>query len=178
MQTASQKATTVYTTEIDNSAKPDVALVIAADTIVLGPAATILEKPKSEADHIAMLTALRNAGSHQVYTAVVVMAPLTSLRDPGYAVESTVEETTVVFDRDVTDDMIRAYVRTREGADKAGGYGLQGLGTLLVERIEGCWDNVVGLPMRATLALMEKVCDQDDRSDAGSDTGSDEGSNA
>ena len=50
-----------------------------------------------------------------------------------------------------------AYVKTREGADKAGGYGIQGMGTLLIERIEGSFDNVVGLPLRATLQMIEKV---------------------
>jgi len=58
--------------------------------------------------------------------------------------------------RKVTDDLILAYVKTREGVDKAGGYGIQGIGTILVEKIEGTWDNVVGLPLRATLQLIEK----------------------
>jgi septum formation protein len=48
-------------------------------------------------------------------------------------------------------------VKTREGVDKAGGYGIQGLGTILVDRIEGSYDNVVGLPLRTTLQLIEKV---------------------
>lgn len=57
----------------------------------------------------------------------------------------------------MTDDLILAYVRTREGADKAGGYGIQGIGSILVDRIEGTFDNVVGLPLRATLKMIEDV---------------------
>lgn len=123
LQTATQKAMTVYTAQIDN---PDgePALVIAADTVVVSLRGQILEKPRSEADHIAMLKGLRDSTSHKVYTAVVVMAPLASARDPGYALESTVEETTVKFAREVSDELILSYVRTREGADKAGGYGV------------------------------------------------------
>jgi septum formation protein len=48
-------------------------------------------------------------------------------------------------------------VKTREGADKAGGYGIQGMGSILVEKIDGTFDNVVGLPLRATLQLIETV---------------------
>lgn len=50
-----------------------------------------------------------------------------------------------------------AYVRTREGADKAGGYGIQGMGSILVDRIEGTFDNVVGLPLRLVVQLIERV---------------------
>ena len=85
------------------------------------------------------------------------MAPLASARDPGYALESHVEETRVRFARDTSEETLLAYVRTREGADKAGGYAVQGVGALLVEGIEGSWDNVVGLPLRATVGLVEKV---------------------
>lgn len=105
-----------------------------------------------------MLKLLRdqNNGWHKVYTAVVVMSPLETLVDPGYATESHVEETLVKFDQSVTDELIVSYVRTREGADKAGGYGIQGVGSILVEKIEGTFDNVVGLPLRATLMCIEK----------------------
>ncbi len=123
LQTASQKAMTVYSSQID-SPEGEPALVIAADTVVVSPRGQILEKPRSETDHIAMLKGLRDSVSHKVYTAVVVMAPLSSARDPGYALESTVEETTVKFGSDISDELILSYVKTREGADKAGGYGV------------------------------------------------------
>lgn len=65
----------------------------------------------------------------------------------------------------VTDELLLAYVRTREGVDKAGGYGIQGMGSILVERIEGTFDNVVGLPLRATLRLIEKIMEPEELSD-------------
>ncbi|KAI4171358.1 MAG: hypothetical protein LQ343_004314 [Gyalolechia ehrenbergii] len=147
LQTATQKAMTVYKAQI-NSPDGEPALVIAADTVVVSPRGQILEKPRSEADHIAMLKGLRDSVSHKVYTAVVVMAPLSSARDPGYAVESTVEETTVKFGKDVSDELILSYI--------------QGIGAILVDRIEGSFDNVVGLPLKPTLALIEKVLQDDE----------------
>ena len=65
----------------------------------------------------------------------------------------------------MSDDLILAYVKTREGADKAGGYGIQGIGSILVEKIDGTFDNVVGLPLRATLQLIEKVLNPEGESD-------------
>lgn len=100
-----------------------------------------------------------------MYTAVVCVAPLKSARDPGYALERAWEETVVKFDKEVTDELLMAYVRTREGADKAGGYGIQGTGAVLVERIEGSFDNVVGLPLRTTLKVIEKVLAKGDDED-------------
>ncbi|THZ64127.1 Maf-domain-containing protein [Aureobasidium pullulans] len=156
LQTAEQKCTTIYRQEID-SEKGEPALVIAADTVVVSPMGDILEKPRSEREHIAVLKGLRNSGWHKVYTAVVCMAPLESAMDPGYALKRHVEETNVKFDSAVSDELILAYVKTREGADKAGGYGIQGMGAILVEKIDGSYDNVVGLPLNATMKLMGKV---------------------
>ncbi|PYH45707.1 nucleotide diphosphatase [Aspergillus saccharolyticus JOP 1030-1] len=171
LATATEKAQAVYRQEIQNEARGEPGLILAADTIIVDTSAgRILEKPRSEADHWAMLRALRDAGHHKVYTAMCAMAPLVSARDPGYALETALEETDVKFDQGVSDEMLLAYVKTREGADKAGGYGLQGLGSILVERIEGSWDNVVGLPLRAALQLMERVvakADDDDRLSGG-----------
>lgn len=136
--------------------------MIAADTVIVTSTGRIVEKPRSEKEHVGMLRMLRDQGAHKCYTAVAALAPREDARAPGYNVETTVEETRVVFDRGVSDGLIEAYVRTREGADKAGGYGLQGLGSVLVEKIEGSWDNVVGLPLRATLAVIETaVLNQD-----------------
>lgn len=162
LQTATNKATHVYSTQIDNTELGEPAIVLAADTVVVSHLGQILEKPRSEADHIGMLKMLRNSGHLRVYTAVVVMAPLKSAREPGFAMESTVEESTVKFGKDISDELLLAYVRTREGADKAGGYGIQGIGAILVDRIEGSFDNVVGLPLRVTLGLIEKVLAQSD----------------
>lgn len=65
----------------------------------------------------------------------------------------------------VTDELILAYVRTRDGADKAGGYGVQTAGSILIERIEGSYDNVIGLPLRPTLKLIEQVMVPEDEED-------------
>lgn len=108
----------------------------------------------------AIMARLRGESSGvwcRVYTGVAVMKPLDSARDPGYALECVVDETGVVFDPNMPDDVIEAYVGTGHGDDKAGGFGIQGLGSILIDRIEGSADNVVGLPLRQTLKLIETV---------------------
>jgi septum formation protein len=67
----------------------------------------------------------------------------------------------------VSDDLILAYVRTRDGNDKAGGYGIQTAGAILIEKIEGSYDNVVGLPLRVMLRLIEKVMVPEEEETAG-----------
>lgn len=140
-------------------ADPD--LVIAADTVIVSKAGRVLEKPRSEADHREMLKHLRDTRVHKVLTSVWVLAPKADASHPGYEIASHTEETKVFFAQEsdgLGDDVIDTYVKTREGADKAGGYAVQGVGGLvLVEKVEGCVDNVVGLPVRKTLALAEKV---------------------
>lgn len=90
---------TVYEKEIDNKEKGEPALIIAADTVVVGHYGEILEKPRSEREHIDMLKSLRDAGEHKVFTAVACMRPLESAMDPGYAMKTHVEDTTVKFDK-------------------------------------------------------------------------------
>lgn len=114
---------------------PD-AIVIGADTVVaLGD--LILGKPKDEADAIGMLTAL-SGNSHTVYTGFTVCC--------GHEIVTAHEATTVHF-RSLTQSEIAAYVATGEPLDKAGSYGIQGRGGLLVEGISGDYCNVVGLPI-------------------------------
>jgi threonyl-tRNA synthetase len=127
--------------------------VIAADTVIATRSGQILEKPRSE--H------LRDTRSHRVLTGVCVLAPRADAAHPGYEIAAHTEETRVFFagaEDGLPDDVIEAYVRTREGADKAGGYALQGVGGMvLVERVEGSVDNVIGLPVRKCLQLCERV---------------------
>ena len=79
--------------------------------------------------------------------------------------ETSVEETVVKFDPTTSDELLLAYVKTREGADKAGGYGAQGTGAILIEKVDGSFDNVIGLPLRVTLQLIEKVMMKSDDED-------------
>jgi septum formation protein len=110
LETASAKARDVYKTEI-NSPRGEPALVIAADTIIVSHAGRILEKPRGEADHIAMLKMLRDEGEHKVMTAVAVMRPLETAVAPGYNMETHVEETTVKFDGNGKPYMLCLYRR-------------------------------------------------------------------
>ncbi|KAL8393559.1 hypothetical protein RB595_003341 [Gaeumannomyces hyphopodioides] len=171
--TAQQKCLDVYQAALEaqeqaaaakkggEAAPEDPELVIAADTVIVTRDGRILEKPRSEQDHVAMLMHLRDTRMHRVLTSVCVLAPKEDASHPGYELEAHTEETKVYFAQEssgLPDDVIRSYVRTREGADKAGGYAVQGLGGLvLVERIEGSFDNVIGLPVRKCLQLAEKV---------------------
>lgn len=117
------------------SQEPD-AIVIGADTIVVLDG-RIFGKPTDAADAARMLREL-SGRTHQVITGVCVV------RDG--ASETFAEVTDVTF-RQLDADEIEAYVATGEPLDKAGAYGIQGLGGKLVERIEGDYDNVVGLPV-------------------------------
>lgn len=111
-------------------------LVIGADTVVVRDGAA-LGKPKDAEDAVAMLLSL-SGRDHQVCTGVTVCR--------GDRVLTQVEETQVTF-RNLTEAEVRQYVSTGEPMDKAGAYGIQGLGGLLVEGIRGDYSNVVGLPV-------------------------------
>lgn len=111
-------------------------LIIAADTVVALDGA-VLGKPEDERDAFSMLSAL-SGNRHMVYTGVTVIR--------GSKAVTCHEETVVTF-RDLEPDEISDYIETGEPMDKAGAYGIQGLGALLVSGIEGDYFNVMGLPV-------------------------------
>jgi septum formation protein len=119
-------------------------VVIAADTVVVR-GREIMGKPRDTEDARRMLRRLAGA-SHLVVTGVCVV-------DAGTGQELVESEVTAVRFRPLSEDEVEAYLATGEPLDKAGAYGIQGYGGLLVERIEGCYYNVVGLPL-ARLYLM------------------------
>jgi septum formation protein len=97
----------------------------------------VLGKPEDERAAFAMLSAL-SGNRHRVYTGVTVMQ--------GEKTVTTHEETLVTF-RELESDEISNYIATGEPMDKAGAYGIQGLGAMLVSGIEGDYFNVMGLPV-------------------------------
>ena len=115
-------------------------LVLGADTVVVD-AGSLLGKPQNTEEAAEMLRSLSGKW-HQVMTAVALV-DANDIENKW----TSVEITNVKF-RDLTEDDIVAYMATGESMDKAGAYGIQGYGALLVERIEGCYNNVVGLPLQ------------------------------
>lgn len=120
---------------------PEPCLVIGADTVVVKDG-KILGKPKDEGEAFAMLRGLQGR-SHEVYTGVALLE-----LDGGVVhVRSSHAEGTRVFVHGMGDDEIRAYISTGEAMDKAGAYGIQGRFAVFVDRVEGDYYNVVGLPV-------------------------------
>jgi septum formation protein len=116
------------------------AIIIAADTVVI-LRDKVMGKPHTNAQAREMLRAL-NGRTHSVVTGFTIMDAET-----GKVVSRSVE--TKVYMKKLTLGEIDAYVRTKEPLDKAGGYAIQGRGAVLVDRIEGDYSNVVGLPLSA-----------------------------
>ena len=120
-------------------------IVITADTMVFQDDAQ-LGKPTDEADALRMLTALQGR-HHTVCTGVTV-------RQGDHTVTES-EETEVIF-RPATQRELLAYIATGEPMDKAGAYGIQGKGSLLVEGIRGDFFNVMGLPLLRLSRMLEQ----------------------
>jgi septum formation protein len=121
-------------------------LVLGADTTVV-VRDEVLEKPADAADALRMLRKLQGR-THQVVTSVALVA--------AERVHQATDVTNVTFRR-MSDELLEAYIATGEPMDKAGAYGIQGYGAALVERIEGDFFSVMGLPLRLVLGLMEEA---------------------
>jgi septum formation protein len=122
----------------------EAALVLAADTAVV-VANEVLGKPRDAEDAAAMLRRLRGR-EHRVLTGVAVI-------DPSGQERTDMRESRVRM-RAITDAEIAAYWATGEPADKAGAYGIQGLGAVFIEAIAGSYSGVMGLPLFETAALL------------------------
>ena len=120
-------------------------LFIGADTIVVA-GDEILGKPTSEADARRMLRLLSGA-VHEVHTGLAVV------RRPG-VMEGIIDETTRVTFAPLSDEEIESYIATGEPFDKAGAYAIQGIAGRYITRIDGCYFNVVGLPLARLWSLL------------------------
>ena len=123
------------------------AVVLGADTEVVLDG-RYLGKPRDAADAARMLRAL-SGRTHEVVTGLALV-------DAPSGREETLAVTTRVTMIDAGDEEIAAYVATGEPLDKAGAYAVQGLGARLVARVDGCFTNVVGLPVETTRRLLER----------------------
>ena len=119
---------------------------LGADTVVVA-GGQVLEKPRDFNDYARMMRLLSGA-EHRVLTAICLTGAAATYRE--------IAETTVRF-RTLDRHQIEAYWETGEPADKAGGYGIQGMGALLVASIEGSYSNVVGLPLETLAPLLARA---------------------
>lgn len=124
------------------------AIVIGADTIVVHNN-NILLKPKDEKDAKRMLKELSD-DIHYVYSGITVVNTYNG------KIISESEVTKVKFSK-LSESEIESYIKTREPMDKAGSYGIQGYGGVFVEKIDGCYYNVVGLPLNKLKKMLKSV---------------------
>lgn len=139
MELANRKAKAVF------EGSPS-SFVIGADTIVVADG-VVLGKPKGKQEAFEMLKKL-SGKQHDVFTGVSILSPQSS--------SSFYEKTEVMF-WELTDAEIEAYVQTGEPLDKAGAYGIQEFGSMLVKEIKGDYFAVVGLPVSRTIRELKKA---------------------
>jgi len=133
-------------------------IFITADTLVIADDGTMLGKPRDSSE--AELFLDRLAGNwHTVATGVALSESPQAGRVQ--KIDSILETTRVKF-VPMTSREIRAYIATGEPFDKAGGYGIQGRASIYIERIEGCYFNVVGFPLHAFWKMWKRFAVQQD----------------
>lgn len=123
-------------------------IIIAADTLVTIDN-VVMGKPSSKEDAAYMLRKL-SGRKHEVYTGICVIDTAKNL------VIKDCVGTSVVF-KDLSDKEIDSYIDSGEPMDKAGAYGIQGRGSLFIEKIEGCYYNVMGLPLNKLYYVLGKL---------------------
>ncbi len=126
----------------------DRALVLAADTLVYGDGC-VLGKPESP-EHAAQMLKALSGKWHEVYTGLTLIDTLT-----GRCIQRA--DCTRVHFVELTHEEISAYVDTKEPLDKAGAYGIQGIAGMFIDRIEGSYSNVVGLPMALVRSMLKEI---------------------
>ena len=142
-----QELALLKATEVKSRISAENAIVIGADTVV-SVDGKILGKPANDEEAYDMLRSL-SGKTHQVYTGYCAVST-----EDGYAVcESACTDVTFA---ELSDEEIYEYIHTGECSDKAGGYGIQGKGVMLVEKIEGDYFNVVGLPVRSLVNMLKR----------------------
>ena len=121
-------------------------LIIGADTIVIFKD-KILGKPKDENDAKNMLKML-SGNTHKVLTAVCII----DKDEDKTLINSCLSKVTF---KKLTEEEIDAYIKTKEPMDKAGSYGIQAFGSLFVTKVEGCYNNIVGLPLNLLYEMLK-----------------------
>lgn len=126
----------------------DDSIIISADTIVTVDN-RILGKPKNEKDAFNIIKSLQGR-THLVYSGIVVINTAKNvIKQESLATEVTFSE--------ISDEEILEYIKTGEPLDKAGAYGIQGIGGIFVREIKGCYYNVVGLPLNKLKTMLKEV---------------------
>ncbi|OQW95690.1 MAG: hypothetical protein BWK79_01585 [Beggiatoa sp. IS2] len=143
---ALEKAQSSYTALLNNPTSPQNIAVLGADTIVVFHQ-RLFGKPTDLAMAYSMLKQL-SGNSHQVMTAVALV---TSQQE-----QVRLNLSTVYF-RSMSDTEIRSYIATSEPFDKAGSYAIQGLASVFIERIEGSYSGIMGLPLYETATLLMEL---------------------
>ena len=143
---AEEKAQVVWNANRSADTADDPLMVLGADTCVVCDS-YILGKPTDTADARRML-ALLSGRTHAVLTGLAVVTRTKVVRD--------VEITQVMFNQ-IDDAEIARYISSGEPLDKAGGYAIQGYAARWIPRIEGCYFNVVGLPIARTIAMLAEA---------------------
>lgn len=147
MKLSAIKAMAVYE---ENGIEDETAIILGADTVVAFDG-KVLGKPKNKQQAKEMLSMLSN-NKHQVFTGVTIL-----YKKRGELKRETFYDKTTVYTYPISDKEIEEYIMTGEPMDKAGSYGIQGIGAKFIEKIDGDYNNVVGLPVSKIYQKIKEI---------------------